>query len=95
MEVFRNAYKAGGMQGYWRKRLDYLKGRAKAEYVSPWVFAMAYARAGEKEHALEWLEKAYRQHTPMLIWLKAERTWDILRSDPRFQALRRRMNFPP
>jgi TolB-like protein/Tfp pilus assembly protein PilF len=95
VEVSRNAYKASGMQGYWKKRLDYLKERAKRERVSPWVFALSYARAGEKEHALEWLEKAYHQHTPMLVWLKAERTWDPLRSDPRFQDLLRRMNFPP
>ncbi len=95
VEVFRNAYKAGGLQSYWKKRLDYLKERAKRERVSPWVFALSYARAGEKEHALEWLEKAYHQHTPNLVWLKAERIWDPLRSDPRFQDLLRRINFPP
>jgi hypothetical protein len=41
------------------------------------------------------LERAYRQHAVALIWLKADRTWDVLRSDPRYQNLLRRMNFPP
>ena len=94
LEVFRSAYKAGGMRSYWKKRLDYLKERAKRERVSPWTFALFYAHAGEKEEALKALEEAYRQHTPMLVWLKAERTWDPLRSDRRFQDLLRRMKFP-
>jgi hypothetical protein len=76
VEVFRNTCRTGGVQAYWKKRLDYLKERAKRERVSPLAFASSYARAGEKEHALEWLEKAYQRHTPMLLWLKAERTWD-------------------
>jgi tetratricopeptide (TPR) repeat protein len=95
VEVFRNAYKAGGLKGYWKKRLDYLKEQSKRERVSPRTFALYYAHAGEKEQALEWLEKAYHQHTPRLVWLRAERTWDPLRGDPRYQAILRRMNFPP
>ena len=95
MEVFRDAYRAGGLQGYWKKRLDYMKERAKRERVSPWAFALSYAHAGEKEEALEWLKIAFQQHTPRLVWLKAERTLDPLHSDPRFRDLLRRMNFPP
>ncbi len=95
MEAFRNAYNDGGLRGYWKERLSDLKERAKREHVSLWTLALYYAHAGEKEQALEWLEKAYHQHTPMLIWLNVERAWDPLRSDPRFQNLLRRMNFPP
>ncbi len=95
LEAFQSAYRAGGIRGYWKKRLDYLRERAKREHVSPLDFASFYAHAGEKKPALGWLEKAYEQHTPALVWLKAERTWDPLRSDPRFQDLLRHMNFPP
>ena len=49
---------------------------------------------GEKDQALALLETAYQQRNGWLAWLQARRTWDPLRSDPRFQDLLRRMNFP-
>jgi hypothetical protein len=49
---------------------------------------------GDKEHAIEWLEKAFREKSPSTQFLKVDPVWDALRSDPRFQDLLRRMNFP-
>ncbi len=49
---------------------------------------------GEKDLALKWLEEAYRQHCRSLAWVKVRRQWNALRSDPRFQDLVRRMQFP-
>jgi hypothetical protein len=43
--------------------------------------AEVYASLGDKDEAMRWLERAYKERDP-------------LRSDPRFQDLRR-MNFPP
>lgn len=94
VEAFRSAYKAGGMRGFRKKQIEKLKEVSKRQGVSPWAFAALYTQAGEKEQALEYLERAYQQHRPLLMWLKAGRIWDPLRSDPRFQALLRRMNFP-
>jgi TolB-like protein/Tfp pilus assembly protein PilF len=95
VQALRDAYRAGGIRTYWRKALGQTKERAKREHVSPVTFASIYTHLGEKEQAVEWLEKAYQQHTPALYQLKESRTWDSLRSDPRYQALLRRMNFPP
>jgi hypothetical protein len=44
-----------------------------------------YARLGEKEQALEWLEKAYAEHSDGMVRLKKELAFDNLRSDPRFK----------
>ena len=55
---------------------------------------MAYARLGKAEQVLAWLEEAYRQRDPGLSGLKVEPLFDFLRSNPRFQDLLRRMNFP-
>jgi hypothetical protein len=50
---------------------------------------------GHKDQALAWLEKYYQSHcNDDILWLKGELIYDPLRSDPRFQALLRRMNFP-
>lgn len=50
---------------------------------------------GHNEEALAWLEKCYQLHVDEeLLWLKTDPFYDPLRSDPRFQALLRKMNFP-
>jgi TolB-like protein/Tfp pilus assembly protein PilF len=95
VQALRDAYRAGGIRGYWRKHLEHQRETAKREHVSPVTFASIYTHLGEKEQAVECLEKAYQQHTPALYQLKESRTWDSLRSEPRFQNLLRRMNFPP
>ena len=90
----RQAYAAGGYTGYLRKKLGDLNASAQAKNAAPLDFAYTYARLGDKEHALEWLEKAYDQRDPWL-YLKAEPVLDGLRAEPRFKDLLRRMGLPP
>ena len=54
----------------------------------------AYLGLGDKEQALRWLERAYDEQDPWLFWLKTWPPLDPLRSEARFQALLRRVNFP-
>lgn len=91
-DSLRQAYATSGYTGYLRKQLDHLNAQAKA--AGPLDFAYTYARLGDKEHALEWLEKAYNERDPWL-YLKAEPVLDGLRSEPRFKDILRRMGLPP
>ncbi len=75
--------------------LRYFQRKSKTRYVSPLVLVGAYLTSGDKDHAFEYLEKAYRERSPVLFAIKVDPSWDPLRSDPRFQDLLRRMNFPP
>ena len=54
-----------------------------------------YSNVGDKDQAFQWLEKAYTERNTMLAFLKVHEVLDPLRSNPRFQDLLRRMNFPP
>jgi hypothetical protein len=63
-------------------------------YVFPSVFAYAYLGLGDKDQALTFLERAYEEQDPGLFTLKVSPLLDPLRSEPRFQALMRRVNFP-
>ena len=47
-----------------------------------------------KDDALRWLEIGYRERATNMIYLQTDPRLDDLRSDPRFQDLVRRMNFP-
>ena len=53
--------------------------------------ATRYARAGDTEKAIEWLERAYEQRDPNIPYLRLPE-FDQLRSDPRFQALMRSLD---
>ena len=88
--AFRQAYTVSGMRGFWQKQLDLAIERSKRQHVSSIIIAGYYARLGEREQAIQWLEKAYEERDAM-IWLKVDPRWDGLRSDPRFADLIRRV----
>ena len=66
-----------------------------ADIVDPWQVAYFYMGEGDEDQAVEWLTKAYEQRSANVCLLKVDPWFDPLRSDPRFQDLLRRMNFPP
>jgi len=71
-----------------RQMLGQLTEEAKARYVPAYAFAMIYLALGEKDQALDWLEKAARDHDGFYINLiKVEPALDPLRGDPRFEKL--------
>jgi len=75
------------------ERLDELAARGR--YVSPVSRADVHAGLDEIDEAFAWLERGYEERTHWLIWLGREPyNWDNLTSDPRFQDLVRRMDFP-
>ena len=76
------------------KLIDELKERSAQHYAFNSLFAEAYIGLGEKGEAMSWLERAYEEHDQWMVYIKSYPGWDALRSEPRFQALVRRMNFP-
>jgi tetratricopeptide (TPR) repeat protein len=54
--------------------------------------ALIYVGLGEKDRAMQWLEKAYEEHFNPSILLRP--AFDPLRSDPRFQNLVHRVGLP-
>ncbi len=101
-DAYRLAYLAGvahilaasGNKTEAQAALARLTAFSKQEYVSPMIFAEYYAGLGDRDAAMAWLERSYREHASGLISLAVNYKWDSLRSDPRFQDLLRRVGFP-
>jgi TolB-like protein/Tfp pilus assembly protein PilF len=86
-------YNEGGFKGAMKKLADIRAERSKTIFVAPYGVAYEYAVAGDIDNAMNWLEKAYEEHDPNLPYLLSP-SFDILRDDPRFQELARKMNLP-
>jgi len=70
-----------------------LEERERRQWVDPNFIAFAYAGIGDRDHAMEWLEKAYQRKT---FGVRVFLSWDCpmfrnMESDPRYQELKRRV----
>jgi len=72
-----------------------LKQECAHTFINPYVIALIYMGHGQKDRALEWLEKAFHERSDMLVYLKVCLRLDALGSDPPFAYLVRRMNLHP
>jgi eukaryotic-like serine/threonine-protein kinase len=75
--------------------LESLTELAKQKYVPSYFLAGIHVGMGEKDRALEYLERAYEEKSHWLIYLHIDPGMDILRDDPGFQNLVRRVGLPP
>jgi tetratricopeptide (TPR) repeat protein len=89
------AYAVSGKRGEAKQLIDELKERSKTSYVPPYNIATIYTGLSEKDQAFRWLEKDYEDRSWYLVFLKADPELDLLRSDPRFGDLMRRVGFQP
>jgi hypothetical protein len=48
---------------------------------------------GDRQRALDYLERAYASDSQWMGWLNKDRMFDPLRSEPRFAALMRKLRF--
>ena len=88
------AYKKSGARGFWEKRLEIQKqNQAQGGSDRPFVMSEIYANLGDKDQALEWLEKVIEERGGD-GYIKVDPALDQLRDDPRFQELLRRVGFP-
>jgi non-specific serine/threonine protein kinase len=92
LSILGLAYGSAGMKDEAFKILERLDGLPKDRYVGPLYRAMVWVGLGEKNKALENLEKAYDGRESAMAFLKVWPIFDSLRSEPRFNALLKKMN---
>jgi serine/threonine protein kinase/tetratricopeptide (TPR) repeat protein len=92
--ALEQGYAANGFSGAERSLADALAARyGRPGSRTAYTMANYYARAGDKDCVIEWLEKAYLEHNNNLPYMRTP-VFDLVRSDPRFQDLVRRVGLP-
>jgi eukaryotic-like serine/threonine-protein kinase len=93
--ALREAAAATSPRVYWQKRLEQELEESKRELSAGFEMAEIFAQLGKKDQAFAWLERAYKERSFMMLYLKVAPNLDPLRSDPRFADLLRRVGHTP
>src|SRR6059058_2262048 len=81
------AYAISGDRPKAEQMLRELEEMAKRQYVNSTAFAHIHLGLGEKEKALDWLDKSYQDQESACWYLTVDPIYDGVRNEPRFQAL--------
>jgi TolB-like protein/Tfp pilus assembly protein PilF/predicted Ser/Thr protein kinase len=92
--AFNEGYTQRGYVKAMKSAAEALVSRLPETYSMPFDIASCYAMAKEKDKAIEWLEKGFEVRDPNLPYIKIIPFLDIVRDDPRFQDLLRKMRLP-
>jgi hypothetical protein len=68
--------------------------RPTAMPIAAYEIAEIYAFRSQSDEAFEWLDRAYAKHNDGLIFTKVDPLLKSLHSDPRFDALLKKLNLP-
>jgi TolB-like protein/Tfp pilus assembly protein PilF len=83
-----HAYASIGRQREARDMLTQLTEAARMRYVQPYAFALIYLALGDKDQAVDWLERGTRDRGgTYLAFIKVDPFFDPLRGHPRFEAV--------
>ena len=61
--------------------------------MPPFNLAIVYLGLGDRARALDYLERASDADSQWMIYLRGDRIFDPLRSEPRFAALMKKLGF--
>jgi TolB-like protein/DNA-binding winged helix-turn-helix (wHTH) protein/Tfp pilus assembly protein PilF len=94
-DQLRRVIRASGWEAAHRDLIAWMKGNLQNDPQLAYSIAEEYALLGDGAAALTWLEQAVDQRRYHLAFLKVEPRFDLLRGEPRFQSLLRRVGLPP
>jgi serine/threonine protein kinase/Tfp pilus assembly protein PilF len=88
------AYAMAGNPEAARDELEKLLSRAGKGHVPPLHVAMIHLGLQDLDSTFEWLDRAFDDRSVWLIFLRRSPIFDVLRGDPRFESLLRRVGYP-
>ncbi|MGB3564190.1 MAG: protein kinase [Thermoanaerobaculia bacterium] len=94
LTALEEGYAAAGPREGAKRVAEVLATRVESGRSNAREVALYFAGAGEADAAYEWLERAYVERIPQLMLMRQEPSWDLVRDDPRFAELTRRIGIP-
>jgi tetratricopeptide (TPR) repeat protein len=94
VETMRRNLSSTGLAGFVRNRLEVLLAQREKRYVPNFMLAHYWARVGDADEAVAWLERAIDAREPLVVWTRWSADFDLVRDDPRFGELIARIGLP-
>jgi tetratricopeptide (TPR) repeat protein len=88
----QDAFSKGGWRAFVSERIRYNESNLTLK-LDPNETACMYLLAGNKDKAIEWLNRAIEERGEGMTWLLVAERYDPLRDDPRFQEIVKRVGF--
>jgi TolB-like protein len=91
--ILDRTYSSSGYAAAMSEAAELLVARSRTMFVLPTDVALLYVSGGDRDQAIAWLDRGYEVRDPAMPYLGWP-MYDLLRSDPRFKEITRRMNLP-
>jgi eukaryotic-like serine/threonine-protein kinase len=92
--AMEQVFSTGGWQGAFAKGIQTRKAQRRTGYQSAYQIAQLYAELGDKDQAFMWLNTAFQEHDWWLMGLRVDFALDLIRADPRFAELVKKVGLP-
>jgi TolB-like protein/Tfp pilus assembly protein PilF len=93
LNALRSGYAVSGMPGFWRSWLV-MDLRQSGTTPNSLRMATTWALIGDTAKTFQWLDRAYAERNPGLIYLKSEPAFEKLRSHPSMVRIVSALKFP-
>jgi tetratricopeptide (TPR) repeat protein len=93
LQAMREAYAEAGLPGFWRRWLA-LDLRQSGPSPDPVRMAATHLMTGDTALAMDWLDRAYDERNPGLIYVLREPVYQGMRAHPRVVRIAHAMKFP-
>lgn len=94
-EAAHRAWLKGGEKAVEQWGVDDARERARHQYITIFDMARTQAFTGDKDATMKLLERSYQAHDLNLIDIQYDPMFDFLHSDPRYQALVKKIGLTP
>jgi len=92
IELLATANARAGRRKEALQLIDELKGLRRTGYMPPGALINPYLALGDYDEAFVWFDRAYKEHSNIMQFLKVHPFFDPIRADPRFKDLLHRVD---